>query len=455
MRLLIVDDGHYIVEYLKHLLDWNKLGIESVATTTNSIEAKQILDQDQIDILITDIRMPEVSGIDLLEHINKNKLRTKVAFLTGYSDFEYTQKAIRLGAVDYLLKPVNKNDMEKSMKKVMETIEEVRMKTKIDWANFDGLGYFLSVISEDHSLTNEYNIYDGALIPEPFCYFQVANAREQDEMILRDNCGGLDRFIWAANSALAGIVLKSCTGILENRIENIVFSENFQFNQKNTVRHYFYQFFFNENITNRDFEMLQDYVMFPKLETGVWESVRKNIQKLFSQLDSKKLKTIFLMEWIHFLYFTNNKLQSSELKDWIFHQLKDPDAAFQTIVLTITQMEKNTRLSNDDFIHTVQTYIADHLNDDLSLDELGRIVHLHPVYLSKLYKQETGENLSNYISIKRLEKASRLLIDSNLHVVDISHLVGYKKPQYFIKLFKDQYGITPQQYRKNRLGRDN
>jgi AraC-type DNA-binding domain-containing proteins len=84
----------------------------------------------------------------------------------------------------------------------------------------------------------------------------------------------------------------------------------------------------------------------------------------------------------------------------------------------------------------------------LSLEELGKLVHLHPVYLSKLYKQETGSNLSSHISLKRLEKAAQLLTDSTLHVVDISLLVGYKKSQYFIKLFKEQYGITPYQYRR-------
>lgn len=452
MRLLIVDDGRYIVEYLKHLLDWKDMGVESIQTTTNSIEAKQILDQDHIDILISDIRMPEVSGIDLLEHINKNNLRTKVAFLTGYSDFEYTQKAIRHGAVDYLLKPVDKDEMEKSMKKMMKMIEQERLKTKIDWKNFDGLGYFLSVISEHLTLPIDYNIYDGSLNSETFCFFQVSTARENDEMILRDNSGGLDHFIWATNSTLAGIVLKSCTGMLENRIENLKFSDSFQLNQKNTVRHYFYQFFFNELVSTREFELLRISAVFPKLETGAWESGRKNILKIFTQMNSKKQKITFLMELIHFLYFTYNNLQSSELKDWIFNQLKDPDAAFHSMMLAITQMEKNIRLSNDVIINSVHAYIADHLSDSLSLDDLGRVVHLHPVYFSKLYKQETGENLSNYISIKRLEKASRLLIDSNLHVVDISHLVGYKKPQYFIKLFKDQYGITPQQYRKNRLG---
>lgn len=113
MRLLIVDDGHYIVEYLKHLLDWGSFGIEHIETSTNSIEAKQILSQNHIDILITDIRMPEVSGIDLLQLINEMSLRTKVVFLSGYSQFDYAQKAVRLGALDYLLKPVDKEDMEK------------------------------------------------------------------------------------------------------------------------------------------------------------------------------------------------------------------------------------------------------------------------------------------------------------------------------------------------------
>jgi two-component system response regulator YesN len=271
-------------------------------------------------------------------------------------------------------------------------------------------------------------------------------------MILRDNSGGFDRFIWATDSTLAGIVLKSCTGMLETRIENLKFSDSFQFHQKNTVRHYFYRFFFNEPISTREFELLRDRTAFPKLETGAWESAKKHIQKMFAQMNSKKQKIIFLMELIYFLYFTYNKLQASELKHWMFDQLKEPDAAFHSIMLTITQMDKLIRLSNEDIINAVHAHIADHLGDALSLDDLGRVVHLHPVYLSKLYKQETGENLSGYISMKRLEKASKLLIDSNLHVVDISQLVGYKKPQYFIKLFKDQYGITPQQYRKNRQG---
>ena len=106
-------------------------------------------------------------------------------------------------------------------------------------------------------------------------------------------------------------------------------------------------------------------------------------------------------------------------------------------------------MSTQTIINKVQTYIDDHLSQGLSLDELGKVAYLHPVYLSKIIKQEMGENVSNYISRKRLEKASRLLQDSELRIIDIAHMVGYKKNQYFIQLFKIEYGLTPYQYRRN------
>jgi two-component system, response regulator YesN len=451
MRLLIVDDGHYIVEYLKHLLDWNKFGIEKVVTTTNSIEAKKILDENQIAILITDIRMPEVSGIDLLEHINEKNLRTKVVFLSGYSEFEYSQKAIRLGAVDYLLKPVDKDDMEKTMNHVMKTIDKPQRNKKIAWDKFDGLGYLLSVISEHRFLIKDYTTYDDYLVKDQYCFFQLPSTQKKDEMTLRDHCGGFDHFIWTIQSKLIGIVLTSNVEILKNSVENIVFSECFEFKNKNTVRHVFYQFFFIESVCTSELSMLRDCATFPKLEEGEWGYARKDIFNEFSQIKSKNQKTIFLLEVINFLYFTKNKLKSAVVKEWIFNQLENPDDAFNMIMIDIIQIEKNIKFSNSDIINIVQTYIDDHLSDDLNLADLGKHVFLHPVYLSKLYKQETGENISNYIPRKRLEKASKLLIDSNLHVIDISKLVGYNKPQYFIKLFKSQYGITPNQYRRKQI----
>lgn len=159
MRLLIVDDGHYVVEYMKHLLDWKTFGIHQIETMTNSIEARDMLTQNHIDILITDIRMPEVSGIDLLQHIHQHSLPTKVIILSGYSEFEYAQQGIRLGALDYLLKPVDKDDVEKAMSKAIKNITKTRPAQPIAWENFDGLGYLLSLLGQNETLRKQYDSY--------------------------------------------------------------------------------------------------------------------------------------------------------------------------------------------------------------------------------------------------------------------------------------------------------
>ncbi|WP_162551117.1 response regulator transcription factor [Paenibacillus tepidiphilus] len=269
MKLLIVDDGHYIVEYLKHLLDWSKYGVTHLETMINSVQARQRLAAGDVDLLITDIRMPEVSGIDLLRYISEQELKTKTIILSGYSQFDYAQNAIRLGALDYLLKPVDKDDMEKAMKQAFMCIGKEQRLT----GGEEGSGSGEAVAA-------------GQGEPEP-----PGNQ---------------------ADGAAAG----------------------------------------------------------------------------------------------------------------------------------------QAKICNAELVRSIHTYISEHLGDTLSLDDLGKAVHLHPVYLSRLYKQETGENLSGYITLKRLERAAKLLTDSRLHVLDIAQMVGYRKPQYFIKLFKEQYGTTPYQYRR-------
>ncbi|WP_187355520.1 response regulator transcription factor [Paenibacillus tengchongensis] len=275
MKLLIVDDGHYIVEYLKHLLDWSRYGVTRLETMINSVEARQRLAAGDVDLLITDIRMPEVSGIDLLRYISEQELKTKTIILSGYSQFDYAQNAIRLGALDYLLKPVDKDDMEKAMKQAFTCIGKEQRLT----GGEEGSGSGTAVAAGQGEPEPPGNQEDGAPAPAPAAASQ-------------------------------------------------------------------------------------------------------------------------------------------------------------------------TKLCNTELVRFIHTYISEHLGDTLSLDDLGKAVHLHPVYLSKLYKQETGENLSGYITLKRLERAARLLTESRLHVLDIAQLVGYRKPQYFIKLFKEQYGTTPYQYRR-------
>ncbi|MBT2770958.1 response regulator [Halomonas sp. ISL-60] len=447
MRLLIVDDGHYVVEYMKHLLDWKTFGIDQIETTTNSIEAREMLNRSDIDILITDIRMPEVSGIDLLQHIHKNSLPTKVIILSGYSQFEYAQQGIRLGALDYLLKPVDKDDVEKAMSKAIKNIIKSRPIQPVAWENFDGLGYLLSLLGQNESFRKEFDAYTELLGERSFCCFKLEGfTQEHENVIKRAVSDKLNRLVWTAGTQLVAFVPEEATEELTIKLEQSVVSPPFLLTDQNGARQMFYKFFLNEDVHSEDFTGIFN----PSPSCGDWESAR-NIIKKYDQIRIFKQKTIFLMETILYVYLADKDRDDSETANWIFHCLRDPDELWSTLIGRVSRIRDNKQMSIQTIVDKVQSYIEDHLSHGLSLDELGKVAHLHPVYLSKLFKQETGENVSNYISRKRLERASQLLKDSELRINDIGQMVGYKKNQYFIQLFKVEYGVTPYQYRRNMI----
>ncbi|MGE6663665.1 response regulator transcription factor [Paenibacillus xylanexedens] len=445
MRLLIVDDGHYVVEYMKHLLDWNTFGIDQIETMTNSIEARDMLTQNHIDILITDIRMPEVSGIDLLQHIHQHNLPTKVIILSGYSEFEYAQQGIRLGALDYLLKPVDKDDVEKAMSKAINNITNTRPAQSVAWENFDGLGYLLSLLGHNETLRKQYDAYTEFLGRRRMCCFKLEGFTQEHEDVIKHAVGDkLDRLVWAAGTRLFGLVPEEAAAELTIKLEQSFASPPFSLTDRNVTRQMFYRFFLNEDVHSEDFNGIFNH----SPSCGDWESAG-NIIKKYDQIHLHKQKTIFLMETILYVYLTDKDRDPSETVEWIFNQLRYPDELSSTLMDRVNRIRNNKQMSIQTIVDKVQTYIEDHLSHGLSLDELGKVAHLHPVYFSKLFKQETGENVSNYISRKRLEKASQLLQDSELRVADIAQMVGYRKNQYFIQLFKVEYGVTPYQYRRN------
>lgn len=266
MKAVIVDDESYIVHYLLNMFAWEDFGFREVYPSTNPQQVKDMIEREKIDLLISDIRMPEISGLDLLRYISQEKQNTKVLLLSGYSEFEYAREAIRYGASDYLLKPIMKEE----------------------------LGEAISAILTELNMDNS---------------TELSHASDE-------NWGG---------------------------------------------------------ITKAEDEIQTDCINY---EQG----------------------------------------QSSKI------------------------------------MGTIQEYIKQHLSSDLSLAELSDVVHLHPVYLSRLYKQETGEKISTYIVNTRMNKAAELLIQTDLRVADITKEVGYHKIQYFIQLFKNQFGETPQQYRRKFSG---
>ena len=122
-KALVVDDEPIILEGFDNLISWEEFGIEISAKAENGKAALQIVREEEIDLLITDIRMPEMSGLELLKTIRQEGKSIKVIILSGYDDFQYVKEASKYGIENYLLKPIEENELEETLLHLTEKLE--------------------------------------------------------------------------------------------------------------------------------------------------------------------------------------------------------------------------------------------------------------------------------------------------------------------------------------------
>lgn len=130
MNLLIADDEQIIRNGLLSL-PWDSIGIREVYQAENGLAAKEILREKKVDIVISDIKMPGFSGLELAEYIQECSMDTAVIFLTGYSDFEYARTALRNQVADYLLKPIRRKDILEAVERIIRELEQKRYKEEV------------------------------------------------------------------------------------------------------------------------------------------------------------------------------------------------------------------------------------------------------------------------------------------------------------------------------------
>ena len=120
-KIFLADDEIWVIMGLKKLIEKIGAPFQVVGEASNGVMALEEIEKKKPDVLITDIRMPGMDGLELMKEIRKKKLDTKVVLVSGYAEFDYAQKAIRMGAVDYLLKPVE----AETFAKVLENLEKM------------------------------------------------------------------------------------------------------------------------------------------------------------------------------------------------------------------------------------------------------------------------------------------------------------------------------------------
>jgi two-component system response regulator YesN len=147
LKVLLVDDEPFILQGLREIIDWKAQGYYIEATAENGLQAIEILRHTHVDLIIADIRMPQMNGIELLETIRREKISdARFVFLSGVKDFETAQQAIRLQCTEYILKPVQKNDLLKLLNEVSSSVEKEH-KAKETSARMENAFYARSMLA--------------------------------------------------------------------------------------------------------------------------------------------------------------------------------------------------------------------------------------------------------------------------------------------------------------------
>ncbi|WP_171056371.1 response regulator [Paenibacillus sinopodophylli] len=535
MNVLLVDDEDYVLDYLETEIPWSSLGILHVYRASSAKEALDMASRVPLSIIVSDIRMPERSGLELLSTLQREYPETKVILLSGYSDFSYAVKALQLGAADYLLKPVTEDEVLLSLKKVFVKIEDEKQKKQSLEAANDVLKLG-GIRMREHLLidlllgkkydSDELNRHLKALhLPfeaDAQCVLVLIRIETGAEEIKREDyellsfalmnmaeeivfdqvndpsslwsCKDHHRFLIALlpiDSVLDEAELHQRMIKLQNtvlaymkRTASILITPSFMF-QHELHRQYlqalnlFWRAVGTRNnvlltMTELERETTPEHVIKPLtrlhqsptmqqlMESGRWEEVTSKLDFILEELSLPAYRTQqHLMEVVYYLFSSFSYIahkQGDSFADMVnipsmqreSYYYQSTDQIKEWAIPIIEQFQRSLKevsSSRSHIIRQIHEYIEHNLQEDVSLTRVGEHVYLHPVYLSRLYKKETGESLSSYIARIRMEKAAHLLNTTNMKVSDIAKDVGYQKTQYFIHIFKEFYNSTPQNFR--------
>ncbi|MBW7453692.1 response regulator [Paenibacillus sepulcri] len=385
--ILIVDDHKHIVDSMCATIHWEAMNILSIHKAYSAVEAFEIIKTTQIHILLTDIRMPGMSGLELIERAQRLLPHIQCVLLTGYAHFEYARKAVELRAVDYLIKPVRDEEICRVIGKITEQLEESSVSIK-----------------KNRWIRQNLPLLKSGFPGEPIEGRPVNGSRFSSVNSPPPQKLDSLKTVIQPPTLMQLIESNHISGV-GDKLESIFKEIDTKWPCSRT------------HLTEAYFHIIGGFVHLAHKNGVMLEEITGNHNisgraALFRSLQHLK-------EWSMLIY--------SLLKEHI--QPTEQSASHIKIV------------------EGIHSYIKEHLADNVTLAAIADHVYFHPGYLSKIYKEATGINISDFILAERMEKARLLLEESHMKIYEITKKVGYQSVQHFIREFKKYYGITPKNYR--------
>lgn len=502
-KLLIVDDERIEREGIKMLLKKMNADLD-IIEAGNGKQACKILEEQEIDLLLTDIKMPFMSGIELVRIAREKNKNMPIAIFSGFGEFTYAQEAIKYDVTDYILKPIKPREFQETIARMLErccSVEarKAEQQNRIGFVDKYLLQKYLFTGKEKyiHAMLQSEEIRKGSesiadiqnmmlldtdrnffeengtkLIPQlqellnrrieyldlnthQMVLFFFRSATDNYPRIagvisdLMDKDYGVKCYIAVSRQLHSLEEYPKAYQELELQMEN-----KFYYTDQNIFQYY------DEEEGNGNGEQKTDYQSAIreniKLKdiTHLWDNYKKLILQIKRESMNSQMYMKFIFSEIVKELFDEMQADGSEQMrkqiEWIYQagNLEEicniTEECIQKYEKWILELEQGARSDIDQ----VKQYIQYHVDEDLSIDKLAAMVYLSQGYLSYVFKKETGMNLSRYIRQCRMEKAKELLKETNMKIVQICEKVGFSNVSYFCQSFREYCGVSPDKYRK-------
>jgi two-component system response regulator YesN len=537
MKALIVDDEKHVRDAIRLLVEWERYGIDEVFEAPEGESAARIIEAERPEIIFTDMRMPVMDGVELLEWIHRHRPEAKTIVISGHDDFDYVRHTVKYGGVDYILKPIDEGELNEALAKAVQswrkenearlqsrirTIELNRIKPAYWDKLFSGLieeagtyESFAEQFEREFGIrgkpeTGRIAVMSVDTLPRfvrgkfgsnlDLLFFSLTNIA--NEVLQRDRSGYAFRH-WNSPHEVV-VVCWRMPEALEDRIRGINAGIRFvlgggldagigtvrpfpgglkasyreaiaALRQRNLLRTPGRMLHFEAGRTNRfaplpfdRFESDFRSALLSAREDQILAAVDRWIAAI-EPLDSVTAEQMELWNHEYTVFKTRcvgeflpegeteapSRLVPPESDNPIFplddggrlslRLLRDEVARdlvrLSGMLAKLAQRDRN-------IIRDIADYIERHYHEEISLRHISDRFFLSREYISRRFKQEFGENISDYIARTRIGKAKQLLLSPNLRIAQIAEIIGYQDEKYFSKVFKKMVGMSPNEYRK-------
>ncbi len=509
-KALIVDDEMMIRNGIHKVIPWQALGVEEVYEAGSGEQALDIIANEKPDILITDINMNGMNGLDLIEATRKVQPDTKVFVLTGYDDFNYAQRSLRLNVVDFFLKPMDEEvlalaigDAVASMK---QTSSEQKKKNRANLGQslrnqlaLEQLmrkmiigerpkGYrqqleeeflyqtdkdMMLVIVEPNLKMNDPDLEYQILSIKNICvdFFDskdkgITFTDEEHRLILALFIEQEDESSEALE-ALSGILkeeydsrVKIIGGSVVHGFGDIAISYNdallLQRNEKEIIKNVVHnhriekrQKLFEDVFTEIKHHMIS-HMGYDERMLQILETLRRATDAYNLSINQVRRCYFDTASELYYAYIaqTGNEVDDQLMKLLEVLNVSNREVAYDATKQFLHYLFHDDHSKQDRLIGEAKKYISENLSGELSVALLAEALYVTPNYLSRLFKKVTGIGCNEYIIMQRIRKAKALLETTSVQTGSIAEYVGYRDTNYFSLAFKKHTGYSPTAYRE-------